>query len=169
MHQEDILLTTAEIAVAFAGFASLISVIGRGASPNPRLAAFQLRFALEVALFVAAFSLIPLIPLEFGLAPESSWRLSSFLFVVASQLVTFTMGRRWYRSSDLSVGTTVKATAVVLSLGADLLLLINALGFFGSAVFPIYLVGLFANLGLAGFYFLLVVASVFAPGPGQRL
>lgn len=168
MGEADLLLTTAEIAVAFAGFASLISVIGRGSAENPRLAAFQLRFALEVALFVAAFSLIPLLPLKYGLAPVPAWRLSSFLFVVASQLVSFGMARRWYRSSDLTVATSVKVTALVLSGGADLLLLVNALGFFGSAGFPVYVTGLFANLGLAGFYFLLVVGSVFPSQYGHE-
>jgi hypothetical protein len=163
MGEADLLLTTAEIAVAFAGFASLIGVIGRGSAENPRLAAFQLRYALEVTLFVAAFSLIPLLPLKYGLASENAWRLSSFLFVVASQLASYGMISRWKRNSDLAVSTYVKVTVVALSLGADLLLLVNALGFFGSAVFPVYLTGLFANLGLAGFYFLLVVGSVFPP------
>jgi hypothetical protein len=160
MNEADLLLTTAEIAVAFAGFASLISVIGRGSAEDPRLAAFLLRYALEVALFVVAFSMIPLLPLQYGLSPESAWRLSSFLFVVASQLATFGMGRR-YRQSGFALGAPITATVVVLSAGADLLLLVNALGFFRSVVFPVYLTGLFANLGLAGFYFLLVVGSVF--------
>lgn len=166
VDEVDILLTTAEIAVAFAGFASLISVIARGSVLNPRLTTLQLRSALEVDLFVVAFSLIPIIPLSFGLASSSAWRLSSLLFVVASQLVTFTMTRRWFRSADLSVATSVKVTVGTLSLGADLLLLGNALGFFGSAAFPVYLTALFANLGLAGFYFLLVVSSVFQSDSG---
>jgi hypothetical protein len=167
MSESDILLTTAEIAVAFAGFASLISVIGRGSATDPRLAAFLLRFALEVAVFVVAFSLIPLLPLNYGLEPDSAWRLSSFLFVVASQLATFGMSRR-FRRSELALSTPTMATVVVLSIGADLLLLVNALGFFGSAVFPVYLTALFANLGLAGFYFLLVVDSVFPSSDGHE-
>jgi hypothetical protein len=160
MSEADLLLTTAEIAVAFAGFAGLISVIGRGSASDPRRAAFLLRFALEVALFVVAFSLIPLLPLNYGLATESSWRLSSLLFVVASQMASVAMSLR-YRRAEIAISVPITATVVVLSVGADLLLLANALGTFGSAAFPVYLTGLFANLALAGFYFLLVVGSVF--------
>jgi Zn-dependent protease len=75
MSEADLLLTTAEIAVAFAGFAGLISVIGRGSASDPRRAAILLRFALEVSLFVVAFSLIPLLPLNYGVATESLWRI----------------------------------------------------------------------------------------------
>jgi len=168
MSEADLLLTTAEIAVAFAGFASLISVIGRSAAPDPRRAAFLLRFALEVALFVVAFSLVPLLLLSYGLAAESSWRLSSLLFVVASQMASVAMSMR-YRRAELPVSVALAVTAVVLSAGADLLLLVNALGFFGSAAFPVYLTGLFANLGLAGFYFLLVVGAVFSSTDDREL
>jgi hypothetical protein len=160
MSEADLLLTTAEIAVAFAGFAGLISVIGRGSASDPRRAAFLLRFALEVSLFVVAFSLIPLLPLSYGLAAESSWRLSSFLFVAASQMASVAMIRR-LRQAGFAFSVGIQATVFVLSVGADLLLVVNALGLFGSAAFPVYLTGLFANLGLAGFYFLLVVGSVF--------
>jgi hypothetical protein len=168
LTEADLLLTTAEISVAFAGFAGLISVIGRGSASDPRRAAVLLRFALEVALFVVAFSLIPLLPLNYGLAPELSWRVSSLLFVVASQMATVAMSMR-YRRTELPLSVPITATAVVLSLGADLLLLLNALGIFGSAAFPVYLTGLFANLGLAGFYFLLVVGSVFPSTNDQEL
>jgi hypothetical protein len=66
-----------------------------------------------------------------------------------------------YRRAELAVSAFITAVVIILSVGADLLLLANALGIFGSAAFPVYLTGLFANLGLAGFYFLLVVGSVF--------
>jgi hypothetical protein len=161
MGESDLLLTTAEIAVAFAGFASLISVIGRGSAADPRRAAFLLRFTLEIALFVVAFSLIPFLPLKYGVASESAWRFSSLLFAIASQIFSFRMTQR-YRRSGLEVAVSVKVFVVLLSAGADILLFTNALGLYGSAAFPVYLTGLFANLGLAGFYFLLVVDSVFS-------
>ena len=81
-------------------------------------------------------------------------------------MATFAMSRR-FQYSKLSVGAPVTATVAFLSLGADLLLLLNALGIFGSAVFAVYVTGLFANLGLAGLYFLLVVGSVF-PSSADR-
>ena len=161
MNEADLLLTTAEVAAAFAGFAGLIGVIGRGSAVDPRRTAAILRFALEVSLFVVAFSLVPLLPLNYGLAAESCWRLSSILFVVGSWMASAVMSRRYLRA-ELRISTPASVFAAVLSLGADLLLVVNALGFFGSAVFPVYLTALFANLGLAGFYFLLVVGSVFS-------
>ena len=162
MAEADLLLTTAEIAAAFAGFAGLVGVIGRGSASDPRRAAALLRYTLEVSLFVVAFSLIPLLPLNYGVETAASWRLSSLLFIIASLIATVAMGLR-YKRADLRVSVGSSIVAGVLSVGADLLLLANALGFFGSAVFPVYLTGLFANLGLAGYYFLLVIGSVFSP------
>ena len=105
MGEADLLLTTAGIGVVFAGFSSLISIIRRGSARDPRLAAFLLCFVLEVSLFAVAFSLIPFLSLEYGLSPTPAWwRLSSFLFVVASQLVTFDMTGRYWRS-DLAAAT----------------------------------------------------------------
>lgn len=105
--------------------------------------------------------MIPFLPLNFEVAADSAWRLSCLLFVVASQIASFRMTQR-YQRSGLEVPLSVKVFVVTLSGGADLLLLTNALGLYGSAAFPVYLTGLFANLGLAGFYFMLVVGSVFS-------
>ena len=64
MGEADLLLTTAGIAVVFAGSSGLISVIGRGSARDPRLAAFLLCFVLEVSLFAVAFSLLPLLMIQ---------------------------------------------------------------------------------------------------------
>ena len=168
MGETDLLLTTAGIAAYFAGFSSLISVIRRGSARNPRLAAFLLCFVLEVSLFAVAFSLLPLLPLEYGLAPAPACRISSFLFVVTSQLVVFDMTRR-YQRSGLAAATPVTVIVIILVGGADLLLLANTFGFFGAAAFHVYLAGLFANLGLAGFCFFLLVGSIFSSRSGQAV
>jgi len=169
MGEADLLLAAAGMAAVFAGVSILIDVIRRDSARDPRLAAFLLRFALEVSLFAVAFSLIPFLSLEYGLSPTPAWwRISSFLFVVASQLVTFDMTGRYWRS-DLAAATPVKVTVITLVGGADLLLLANAFGFFGAAAFHVYLAGLFANLGLAGFCCFLVVGSGFSSRGGQAV
>jgi hypothetical protein len=69
VERADLLLTTAEIAIAFAGFASIVSVLGRGrSSDDSRLDALRLRAMLESALTVVVFALAPFIPNAFGLS-----------------------------------------------------------------------------------------------------
>ena len=108
MDEADLLLTVAEIAVAFAGFSSLVSVVARGSTQDPAAASFYLRFTLEVSLFVVAFSLLPFLPLGYEISRELAWRLSSLVFVLSSQAVTIPMMRRFRRSgiTMISAGST---------------------------------------------------------------
>ena len=68
MPEVDILLTTAEVAVAFAGFASLVTILGRGSSQvDPRVIALRFRGMLTNSLLVVAFSMIPLVLFHYDL------------------------------------------------------------------------------------------------------
>lgn len=53
MPEVDILLTTAEVAVAFAGFASLVTILGRrSAHVDPRITELRFRGMLTNSLLV---------------------------------------------------------------------------------------------------------------------
>jgi hypothetical protein len=60
VDHRDTLLTIAELAVALAGFASIVSVVAQRAEEDARLAdSYRLRLMLEVALRNAGFAVLP--------------------------------------------------------------------------------------------------------------
>ncbi len=85
MEHDDTLLTIAEIAIALAGFASLISVIGRRSSNAARATgSLRLRLMLEVSFRNAAFALLPLPFVEVAPSDPMIWRIFSGLYLVVT-------------------------------------------------------------------------------------
>jgi len=95
LQYSDLLQTFAEIAVAFAGFASLIGLFGRspGAVQKVRLIAM-----VRSALIATAFSLLPFVPLALGTSKWTSWRVAAGLLLVVSGTNTFFVWRQVYRT-----------------------------------------------------------------------
>ena len=88
MEHGDLLLTIAEVAVAFAGFASIVGILGtRSASSAPRVNALRMRIMLLHSLVVVAFSLVPHILHSYGLQEGTVWRASSGLYVIVLTIV----------------------------------------------------------------------------------
>lgn len=94
MQYSDLLQTFAEIAAAFAGFASLISLLGRSPDSIDRL---RLIGMVRTALLVAAFSLFPFVPLALGTTEATVWRLSAGLLFLLSAANSFFVWRQLYR------------------------------------------------------------------------
>jgi hypothetical protein len=165
----DLLLTMAEVAVAFAGFASLVGLLGQRASrDDPRVLGARMRGMIFFSLAAVAFSMLPLILDSYGLTEAVVWRTASLLLLAAF------VGIAWWlaltiRALRRSVGqrrTIVRLIAVVLygSIGAGIgVALANALGLASPLAAAIYLTALGLLLFLAGFAFLLIVFS-FLPG-----
>ena len=60
MFQGDFLLAVSEVAVAFAGFASIVTAIGKQAhSEDPRVNAGRLEIMIAVSLAAVLFSFLP--------------------------------------------------------------------------------------------------------------
>ena len=83
LSEAELLPTLAEISIAFAGFASLISVIA-GVSSRERIAAnlWRLRGMLETSVLTLVFSLAPFLPAKFGSSSDTSWRMAAVAFSV---------------------------------------------------------------------------------------
>ena len=158
MEHRDTLLTIAEIAVALAGFASLVSVIGGRQNDTSRvIASLRLRTMLEVAFRNTFFALLPLPFLQLAPSDPILWRLSSGLYIaftIAYFLVRLRQneptGEGWLR-----VSTRILFAITILAGGA------NVLGFGGANAFSLYLANLLLGLCVAGLYFVSVSASVF--------
>ena len=111
MQHADILLTLAEVATAFAGFASIISVFRRRAGGTLRLEALRFRGVLENCLVVLAFSLLPLIVDSYGLREVVSWQISSVAllavhgssYIAGLRRLRQVLGPSWIREWPFSV------------------------------------------------------------------
>ncbi len=160
MGSTDSLHLIAELAVAVAGFASLVAVIGRRQGRDyPHWDAARLGSMLETSLLVIAFSLLPLLPFKAGLSAEFSWRISAGVFAVSGVALALHQGRRarklpgysFLRPWTILFGVLSGSAVLVLALGASGLL---------DVVEATYLWGLYAYLARSGLLFLRLVRSL---------
>jgi hypothetical protein len=162
LPESEILLTVAEVAVAFAGFASLVSILGRGTSADdPRVLSLRMRAMLLTSLLVVAFSLIPVIMDSYGVQTRLTWTATSIVLLVAS--MTYfrwlgrgirTLGRAGLTPSRLQRRIIIPTFMVTLAV-VSLLLLANVL----LAMPAVYLTALALLLFQSGFAFSLIVFS----------
>jgi hypothetical protein len=161
----------AELAVAFAGFASLVSILGtRRGRDAPEIDALRLRGMLETSLLVAAFALVPILVHESGLDAALSWRVSAGCFAFSVACVFIVQKRRTNAAApETGYQAPHHLTAtfyflVFVSFGS---LLGTTLGVLPNASFA-YGLGLFAFLAYAGLLFVRLVSSLLsttgAPG-----
>ena len=84
---EDLFLTLAEVAVAFAGFAGLVTVLAARSSRATNRASLDLLFlhtVLATSLSVVAFALLPPSLVDMGMESETALRSCAALFLAAS-------------------------------------------------------------------------------------
>ena len=164
LENTDTLLSLAEIAAAFAGFAALVSVIRRSSDQPAEAAHDLLRLRLVIASSVAglAAALIPVGLAGYGLDSALTWRLAALIFLVFDNgiIASFISGYKPVRGtfppdrlavvlvSSLEVVEQVSLFAVVL--GVPL----------GNAP-ALYVTALIANICQAGFIFVRFVGSAF--------
>lgn len=164
LENTDTLLSLAEIAAAFAGFAALVSVI-RGGGDETDVVHDLLRLRLVIASSVAgvAAALIPVGLVAYGLDSELTWRLAAVLFLVFDDgiIVSFLRAYRPVRGTfppDRLAVSLVTALEVVEQAS----LLAVALGLAVSAAPALYVTALIANICQAGFIFVRFVGSAFS-------
>lgn len=165
MSESDVLLTIAEVAIAFAGFASLVSVLGRGSSvDDPRVSGIRMRGMIVFSLLTVAFSLFPLLLHRYGLAESTVWRLSSTVLSIGFLGTAFWVVAVVRRLNRLELaGRRISPLAgtppFIGSILGTVLLASNAV-VISPAVRPaVYLTGLGLLLFLAGFAFTVIVFS----------
>lgn len=156
----DFLFTVAEVAVAFAGFAGLVTVLTQRLGKTEReFDIVRFRDMLLLSLIAAAFSLLPTLPLAFGASDETTWRLSALLFLLAWSafgLQGLVAGFRLSRAGTRPFSQPLFWSNLVIHVPAMIALLLVAVdATLVQDVRPaVYLAALFAMLYLAGAYFL---------------
>jgi hypothetical protein len=166
----------AEVAIALAGFASLVTVIDRGGGDPMALDANRLRNLIDVSLLVVVFSLFPMVPFEFGIAEASAWRISSaaFLTVTGVYLVVAARRQSFLRRRKIAIRRPWARALWVLAGAMLATLALGAAGVGGDKGAAWYVTALFLTLVAAALIFILVIASALqpyrdAPGPAADL
>jgi hypothetical protein len=156
MEQADLMLTSAQIGMALAGFAGLVTLLRR---PGPRADAglneIRFRSMIELSLALAAFSLLPFIPVELRLEDATSWRLASAAYSLAAVAFFWHSLRRNRRIlGRVLIAGGVTAALLGLCAGLAVALALDALGVFPGIESGVYFAALFFHFLAAAFFFI---------------
>lgn len=165
MQDTELLYTIAEVAVAFAGFASLVSVLGRRYSrDDPRLDALRLRAMLLSSLIVVGFSLFPFLPMWLGVPDAAVWRISSGAYFAGNAVAMLLLARRSRQLARQGIREprSLDVFYFLAEVAISALLILVVLGFFSEFASSFYLAGLFVGLLESGITFFRVVSSLLA-------
>ncbi len=153
----DILLSIAEIAAAFAGFAALAGVIGRRSAESEQLDFERLRSVVIASLLVVVASLLPIVLSRFSLNDVVAWRLASGLALALNLLGMIQVFR----------GGTYTPMGYALEALMDVALLANLITLFPQNMAALYLAFLVLLLCQAAGAFLGLLGSLFGSVPGD--
>ena len=164
LENSDTLLSMAEIAAAFAGFAALLSVIRR-ASDQPAEAAhdlLRLRLVISSSVAGVAAALVPVGLAGYGLDSHQIWRLAAVIFLVLDNGIIVSFVRSY---QPVRGAFPPDRLAVVLVTGLEIVeqlsLLVVVLGLSMANGPALYVTALIANICQAGFVFVRFVGSAF--------
>jgi hypothetical protein len=163
VQDRDLLLTSAEVAVTFAGFASLVALIGsRSSRDGLHIDANRLRTMVVCSLLVVALALFPFVPFRYGLPESAVWRLSSGAVLLAVIWLALRVARdyRAVRAAGIRLGLFIRVLNSALVLGPMAIAVFNILGGSESSAPANYLVSLLSLLALAGVQFARLIDSL---------
>jgi hypothetical protein len=162
VDSQGLLLTTAEISVAFAGFASLVGIFARRRDERiDQQVVNALRVMLDYALITLFSCLVPLLPMIAGASEAGIWQFSSGAWIVGASAYRI-FNRAWLRElgDDPNYGPVLRRVARTLDVASLIAMLGNAVGILWEpSLLVYYSVQLYFLAGAAA-GFVLVVASV---------
>lgn len=152
---ESALLTTAEVAVAFAGFASVVTVFRRqehGAWASQDVLRFQLM--ITASLSVVFFALLPFAIRFFGASEPQVWSCGSGALCLHFVLTTALLARRTLSmTNDSALNPYITWSFLAGGTVAIVVLALNTVGLFLEQELGPYFVSLLYLLVLAGVSF----------------
>ena len=161
MEDGELLLTIAEIAVAFAGFSGLVTILGQRTSRlQPQLVEHTLRGMILTSLLAVSFSLFPFLPQRLGASPDVAWRISAGAFAAALAIYFYSTAIRRRAMAKSGVEGSLSAS-VRLSAALWLLAILAVVALTVGIVGPgFYLLALFIVLYVSGSLFFTVFMSL---------
>ncbi len=162
MDESELLLTIAEISVAFAGFASLASIFGRrSGGDDARVDAGRLLNMLTTSLAVTGLALLPFVTILLGLPNRWVWGTGGGVGILA----VVTLGPAILRRTNLMRQYPGFSNArsywnYALTAVALVSLVCCILGVPAENPFAAYFGGLLALLAVSGSLFYSVIASL---------
>jgi hypothetical protein len=161
LTDSDFLFTVAEVGVAFAGFAGLVTILARrlGQGTESQAEVHLLYRMLLVSMLTVAAALVPYLPFRFGASEPQAWRISSGVFFAGWLLYFVNALRGILTNLDATNppgGRFLLFFNQLVHLGAGIALLTAAVGLWGSAAPAVYLAALCAMLYMAGCLFVIL-------------
>ena len=170
MQDADLLLTTAQIGMALAGFAGLVTLLGRArVRGDARLNEIRFRSMMELSLTLALFALLPFVPSELGTGAASAFKIASGLYA-ASTVAFLVHSARRNRTVMGRVLVQPGVSAALFGVGALIfvLLVLNAIFIEDAIAQGVYFVALFLHFAAGAFFFIRMLYGAF-PFTGAAL
>ena len=164
LENTDTLLTLAEIAAAFAGFAALVSVIGQRSDRPSDAVHDLLRLRLIIGTSVAgvAAALIPVGLAGYGLTVDLTYRLAALIFLIFDNGIIISFAGAYKPVKGTFPADRLAVLLVsLLELAEQISLFIVVLGLKPANASALYVTALIANICQAGFIFVRFVRSIF--------
>ena len=162
LSETEILLTVSELSVAFAGFASLASILGqRFSKDDPRLDAGRLLNMLTVSLALTVLSLVPLLPMLLGWSPRLAWGASGAMGLATMASLCPSILRRVGKMKQYQgFNAPTNLAGFALALFAVVGFASSAFGFPSSNPFSAYFGSIIALLTMCAALFFRVIVSL---------
>jgi len=163
LEQADALLSIAEIAATFAGFAALVTLFGRrrvaGTAAHDLL---RLRLVIATSVVVVLISLVPVALAGYGLTVGIAWRVAAGVglllryLAIGSFIASYRRVQDHFEPDRLAVGVYS-----VIEVLVQVALLAVLFGFADGNENSLYVSSLVGTLAQAAFVFLRLVESAF--------
>src|SRR5262249_31197068 len=163
MQDADLLLTTAQIGMALAGFAGLVTLLGRSrVRGDVRLNEIRFRSMMELSLTLALFALLPFVPSEVGAGAPVAFRIASAIYA-ASTVVFLVHSARRNRTLVGRVLIQAGISAALFGVGALIcaLLVLNAIFAIDGIAQGVYFAALFLHFAAGAFFFIRMLYGAF--------
>jgi len=169
LHMQNLLMTEhreileilAQVFVAFAGFAGVIAAFST-IRLSPEATAFRLRALVAVALFSLVVSLLPFLFGAFGASEIATVRISAFVAALGMSGFAVWVIRELLALYSARLLDTQVYAVLLMGVGAIAILALFAVagGLLEEIASAVYLCGLFVNLVLCSYYFIMVIFAV---------
>ena len=158
MVGSDVLLTIAELSIAFAGFASIVVAFQHGEpSTWPPAVPVRLRAMIESSLGTMFCSLLPFLLYYWGIDGAALWSASSAIASAALAILTVIFYQRARPFLGGGLSKTFTFTVAAVAVVVIVLQISNVLGVPAPANFGNYLAAIIWSLGVAAMVFLRLV------------